>query len=156
MQIEYKLEGALDYINLPRTSQVPMRCHELWRQTCFELFFGIKGDPSYWEVNLSPSGCWNVYHLTDYRTGMREEKSLGQPTFRVVSDGEFWSLFCTIDLKGFIDDCSDLEVGVCAVLQTTDGSISYWAIDHPGTVPDFHNRGSFCVQLPGAEKFNNE
>ena len=151
LNIEYRLEGGLDCIRWPGTSRAQSRCHELWRQTCFELFFGVKGDPSYREVNLSPSGCWNVYHFTDYRTGMREDTSLGHPVFRVICDNAFWSLVCTINLKGFIDDHFDLEVGVCSVLQTTDGNLSYWAIDHPETVPDFHNRTGFCVQLPGVE-----
>jgi hypothetical protein len=156
VQIEYKVEGALDLVNWPTTSQVKGRCHELWRQSCFELFFAIKGDSSYWEVNLSPNDCWNVYYFTDYRAGMREEKFVGQPVCRVAADGDLLSLTCTLEIKGFIDDCSDLEVGVSSVLQTTDGSASYWAIDHCGKEPDFHNRSSFSVALPGADESNNE
>lgn len=156
VQIDYMVEGELNRINWPRTTQGSERCHELWRQTCFELFFGIKDNGAYWEVNLSPSGLWNVYCFTDYRTGMREEKAIDQPVCHVATDGDLLSLSCTVDFKGLIDDCSDLEVGVSSVLQTIDGSASYWAIDHYGRKPDFHNRSSFSIVLPGAEEFNNK
>jgi hypothetical protein len=32
-------------------------------------------------------------------------------------------------------------------MEAIDGSISYWALDHHGTEPDFHNRRSFQVFL---------
>ncbi|MCP4338325.1 MAG: DOMON-like domain-containing protein [Desulfobulbaceae bacterium] len=156
VQIDYMVKGALDRISWPRITQATERCHELWRQTCFELFLGIKDNAAYWEVNLSPSGLWNVYCFSDYRTGMREEKAIAQPVCHIATDGDLLSLNCTIDFNGLIDDCSDLEVGVSSVLQTIDGSNSYWAIDHYGRKPDFHNRSSFSVVLPGAEEFNNE
>jgi hypothetical protein len=156
VEIEYRVEGALELVSWPGTSQVKGRCHELWRQSCFELFFGIKGDIAYWEVNLSPNDCWNMYFFTDHRTGMREEKAIDQPVCHVATDGDLLSLSCTLDFNGLIDDCSDLEVGVSSVLQTTDGSASYWAIDHCGKEPDFHNRSSFFVVLAGVEEFNNE
>lgn len=153
IQIEYKVEGTLDDICWQSNFHVKGRCHELWRQTCFELFFGIKGDSTYWEVNLSPGGCWNIYYFTNYRTGMREERAVGQPVCHVVRGGDHLSLACTLDFNGLIDDFSDLEVGISSVLQTIDGSVSYWALDHHGRKPDFHNRKSFSVVLPGAEEF---
>ncbi len=148
VQIEYQVEGALDRIRWPGPSNTTGRCHGLWRHTCFELFFSIKNKDAYWEVNLCQNDCWNVYHFTQYRTGMREEKSIGQPLFRFVTGGDFLSLTCTLELNGLIDDSSDLEVGVSSVIQATDGGTSYWAIDHQGLVPDFHYRPSFCLGLP--------
>ncbi len=149
--IEYLVEGALDRISWSRTSSNTGRCHELWRQTCFEVFFSSKDEEAYWEVNLCRNGCWNVYHFTNYRTGMREERAIGQPLLRFVTDGDFLSLTCVLELHGLIDDSSDLEIGVSSVIQATDGSTSYWAIDHQGSVPDFHKRSSFCLGLPAME-----
>jgi hypothetical protein len=153
--IDYQMEGALDRISWSKTSSVTGRCHELWRQTCFELFFSIKDEAAYWEVNLCRNDCWNVYHFTNYRTGMREERAIGQPVFRFVTDGDLLSLTCVLELNGLIDDLSDLEVGVSSVIQAADGSTSYWAIEHQGLVPDFHNRPSFCLGLPGITKIEN-
>ncbi len=151
IQIEYQVKGALDCVHWPGTSPVTGRCHELWRQTCFELFFGMQGTSAYWEVNLSPNGCWNIYRFTDYRSGMREELLVEQPVCRVVEDDDLFSLRCTIDCKALIDESADLELAVSCVIQDTQGSISYWAIDHHGPEPDFHNRASFSMVLPGTK-----
>ncbi len=40
--LEYTLEGSLQGIDTSSISSINNRCHELWRHTCFELFFGIK------------------------------------------------------------------------------------------------------------------
>jgi hypothetical protein len=40
-----------------------------------------------------------------------------------------------------------LEVGVSAVLQSSSGELSYWAVAHPGSEPDFHHREGFCLKL---------
>ena len=145
--VKYQVEGALHRVNWPRTSGITGRCHELWRQTCFELFFAIKGEAAYWEVNLGLNDCWNIYHFSDYRNGMRQEESIAPPLCRVVVDGNLLSLTCALKFNNVIDDSSDLVVGVSSVIQATDGSTSYWAIDHCDLKPDFHNRSSFCLNL---------
>ena len=154
--VEYRIAGALDIIRWPRTLPTAGRCHELWRQTCFELFFGMKGTPAYWEVNWVPCGawgregtCWNVYHFAGYRSQMREEEVIGAPVCRVMQDPGFLSFPCTIHCAGLLDDSSDLHIGVSSVIEATDGSLSYWAVDHHGAEPDFHNRSSFSMLLPG-------
>ncbi len=147
--IEYKVQGALEQILWPSLPVIPGRCHELWRHSCFELFFAVKGEPAYWEVNLSLNGCWNVYRFEGYRTGMKEEGGVSQPYCHVVEDSDLLSLTCSLDLHGIIGDSAELEVGLSSVLEATDGSISYWAIAHPGAAPDFHDRRSFLASLPG-------
>ena len=146
--VEYQVEGALDRICWPSTSGTSGRCHELWRQTCFEFFFSIKDDAAYWEVNLCLNDCWNVYHFSNYRSGMRQEESIDPPLCRVVVDGNLLSFTCALKIDNLIDDSSGVEVGISSVIQATDGSTSYWAIDHCDSKPDFHNRSSFCLNLP--------
>lgn len=143
--IEYKIQGALERINRPSISPVAGRCHELWRHTCFELFLGIQGETAYWEVNLSPSGCWNIYHFDDYRTGMREESTIGPPLCRIISDIDSLSLSCSLEYNSIIDNASSIEIGVSSVVEAIDGRTSYWAIEHHGTEPDFHDRRSFQI-----------
>jgi hypothetical protein len=36
-----------------------------------------------------------------------------------------------------------MEIGLTAVIETTDGQFSYWALHHPTERPDFHHRGGF-------------
>jgi len=41
-----------------------------------------------------------------------------------------------------------LEVGIAAVIQGSDGALSYWALHHPAAEADFHHRGGFTIQVP--------
>ncbi len=146
--IKYRVEGKLDQIGWPAPRSVISRCQQLWQKTCFEFFFGIPGDSAYWEVNLDPNGCWNVYHFTGYRQGMREEEAVGRPCCLAAMDATLFSLTCRIDIHRFVPDLAGREIGVAAVILDRAGVAGYWAIDHPGKVPDFHNRRSFLVTLP--------
>lgn len=150
----YQVKGALDCVNWRGIPPVTGRRHELWRQTCFELFFGIQGAAAYWEMNLSPNGCWNIYRFMDYRIGMREEAFVDQPVCNIVEDDGLFSICCTIDCKALFNDSSNLELAVSSVIQDAGGSISYWAMDHYGPVPDFHNRAGFSMVLPGINECN--
>jgi len=149
--IEFRLQGSLDDINLSSMSSVAQvgRRHELWRHTCFELFFASPGKAAYWELNLCPSGCWNVYHFAGYRTTMREERTIAQPLCQVVKEADLLSMTCTLNFSTLVDDVCQLDIGIAAVIEAADGSISYWAIEHPGVQPDFHDRRSFLLALPG-------
>ncbi|MGB3223487.1 MAG: DOMON-like domain-containing protein [Desulforhopalus sp.] len=141
--IEYKLQGPLKCIKWPSILPADKRCHDLWRHTCFELFFGIQGDASYWEMNLSPSGCWNIYSFDNYRDGMREDRTIGSPVCRIISDTDSLSLSCSLGYNSIINNDSPIEIGLCSVVEGMDGSTSYWAIEHHGAEPDFHDRRSF-------------
>ncbi len=43
------------------------RAHELWKDTCFELFWSEVGKSDYYECNVSAGGKWNIYHFDSYR-----------------------------------------------------------------------------------------
>jgi hypothetical protein len=143
--VEYQLQGPLECIKRPSILPVAERRHELWRHTCFELFFGIQGEAAYWEVNLSPSGCWNIYHFDNYRIGMREDSTIEPPLCRIISDTDSLSLSCSLKYNSIIDNASPIEVGISSVVEAIDGSTSYWAIEHHGAEPDFHDRRSFQI-----------
>lgn len=151
LHITFCVKGLLDHIRWPPTSSCPDRLHELWRSTCFEMFIAEKEKPKYWEVNLRPDGCWNVYRFDDYRTGMRDELAIAQPTCSIVMEVSTFSLHCSVDLSDIIADSSDIVVGIASVIEGCDGSISYWAIAHSDVKPDFHNRRSFMLKLPGID-----
>lgn len=151
IQIEYRLAGPLADILWPQKTKVLSRRHELWRTTCFEVFFAVKGESSYREVNLDPNGCWNIYLFTNYRAQMREEPGVDQPLCRATVKKDLYTLNCAIDCRGLVDDSADLELSVSSVIQAVDGNISYWAIVHHGSEPDFHKRTSFSMVLPGVK-----
>jgi hypothetical protein len=149
LSIEYRLEGDLQSIVWPAPCSTISRRHELWRQTCFEIFFGIPGEAAYWEVNLGSGSCWNLYNFTGYRKGMQEDTAVDRLSSHVVRDDRAFSLSCRIDVNKLVPDCQGLEVGVAAVLLDTTGATAYWAIDHFENTPDFHSRRSFVIVLPG-------
>ena len=40
-----------------------------------------------------------------------------------------------------------MRIGLSAVIEDTAGSLSYWALHHPRSKPDFHHRGGFILRL---------
>lgn len=152
LSIEYRLEGDLRSVVWPAPFPAISRCHELWRQTCFEFFFGVPGESAYWEVNLGPGGCWNLYQFGGYRQGMREDAAVERLACHVVRENDTFSLTCRIDVCKLVSDCQGLEAGVAGVILRTTGGTEHWAIDHLENVPDFHSRRSFLIVLPGVAK----
>jgi hypothetical protein len=119
----------------------------LWRETCLELFLAPENVPHYWEVNLSPAGHWNVYGFRAYRQGLHEEPALTALPFTVTREPAALSLALELDMTGLIFPDQALELAIAAVIQAVDGSLTYWALAHPGSRPDFHRRDAFVITL---------
>jgi hypothetical protein len=67
LELSWRLAGDLDALVLPDPSETRRRCDGLWQTTCLEAFWGFAGQDAYWELNLAPSGDWNLYRLNHYR-----------------------------------------------------------------------------------------
>ena len=126
----FRIKGDIAKLVIPPAVQ-PRRTDGLWKTTCFEIFAAGEG-AGYREYNLSPSGQWAAYDFDDYRTGMRD----------VSAD---------VELKvSCIDSCLELIakivaefpnpilIGLTAVIEETDGAISYWSTAFAPGKPDFH------------------
>ena len=129
----------------------PQRCDGLWKHTCFEAFIAAAGCSAYWEFNLSPAGDWNVYRFDGYRAGQRIETSYQQLPFdRTCMQALFTlNLQCPLppDLRQSLQGGAELELGLTAVLEQRGGELSYWALQHPGSEPDFHDRRGWLLRL---------
>lgn len=143
-----KLRGRLEDVLLPERAAAPSRRDKLWQQTCFELFVAPAGSPQYWEVNLSPSGNWNVYAFDAYREGMREEQAVTALPCRIERRPDSLTLEFTFPLASIIAAEQTVELACSAVIQDRNGQFQYWALRHCGPQPDFHWRDSFCLSLP--------
>jgi hypothetical protein len=144
----YLLAGKIEEVLFPAKSMNPTRKDDLWKMTCFELFLAIKDQSQYWEFNMSPSGDWNVYQMDEYRRiGFREETSIRQLPFEVRNEADVFTLDGIVDLNPVIQESQLLEIGITAIIQSTDGHETYWALSHPAPVPDFHLRESFILEL---------
>jgi len=144
LDLQYVVEGDASRLLIPAPAK-PYRTDELWRSTCFELFIREEGQ-GYSEINLSPSGQWAAYRFPTYR-GVAEPLGLDEPP-RIWFSREPFGLLLTalisIELKG------NGPIGLSAVVEEKDGTISYWALAHPRGAPDFHHPDCFALELPAA------
>ncbi|WP_339137926.1 MAG: DOMON-like domain-containing protein [Candidatus Electrothrix sp. GW3-4] len=150
LQLAYELRGSVDKVLLPPPEAAPQRRDGLWQASCFELFIGKKGSPQYWEINLSPSGDWQVYAFTGYRQGMGEETAITALPLnqqRHPTQSTSYRLTLDLPLERLIAPDQPIEVAVTAILQGQNGQQAFYALSHCGPQPDFHLRASFLLQL---------
>ena len=147
LNLEYLLQGDLSTVIIPSPANTPTRKHQLWQTTCFEFFLGIDHAPKYWEFNLSPTGDWNIYRFTDYRQGMQEEIAFTSLPFDSRQQANFFKINLEINLDLIIDLNTDLDIAISTVIKSSKEKISYWALTHPETKADFHNRDSFIIHI---------
>ncbi len=147
LAISYTLEGDLKEVAITPPSNTPSRQHELWEDTCFEFFLGIKDSQRYWEFNLSAAGHWNVYRFDGYRQGMEEEIAFENLPFNVQNQADNLTLALNVDLDKIISTEQAIEISITTVIKYRNGEVNYWALTHRGTEADFHLRSSFIVEL---------
>jgi len=145
--ISYSLTGAISEIIIPAPADMPERRNNIWQETCFEFFLGLKDDARYWEFNLSPSRNWNVYRFKAYREGKQEEEAFTSLPFNVISSTYALVLDLEFDLDKIIPENEKLKAGISAVLKHRDGNTTHWALTHPDQQADFHKRESFIIEL---------
>lgn len=129
------------------------RRDELWNSTCFEVFFGPADTRNYFEMNLGPSGDWNIYAFDDYRAGMRAVVDAHPPLESHDEAASGDHLVWTGRIHAGSGELKDaftrpsLVLGATAVIEYEDGMREYWALSHAGAKPDFHLRESFRLVL---------
>ena len=140
----YVLTGDLSALRIPEYRS-PQRSDALWQHTCCEAFVMAGDGPGYREFNFSPSGEWAAYSFQRYRNA--GETVVGsKPEIRVSRSADRLELAAEFD-AGLTLDCRSLRLGLSAVVEQTDGGLSYWALRHPPGRPDFHHLDAFALQL---------
>ncbi len=143
LRLRYELTGDLMQLRMP-APQPPVAVDGLWEHTCFEAFIGVEGDASYHEFNFSPSGQWAAYSFSDYR--LRNDWTVRQmPMISVTrTDGRLLleAVIAAADLPPNRAG-KPFQLGLTAVIESNDGSHSYWALHHPESCPNFHHRAGF-------------
>lgn len=135
-------------IDIPERNHNPSRVKGLWENTCFELFVAASGSGQYWEINVSPSGDWNVFRFDRYEearriSDLREETLVASLPSTTREQSGSLSLEFEFNLDGLVGEDQSLEIGISAVVKSNKRS--YWALAHCGARPDFHRRDSFIL-----------
>ena len=154
LELVWRLTGDLDALVLPEPSQSRRRCDGLWQTTCLEAFWGFAGQDAYWELNLAPSGDWNLYRLSHYRGPLTPVALVVPPAWQVRRSARELEVAVELDLGEVAGGDESgvaglpLEVSLTAVIERVGEGVSYWALAHTGVEPDFHRRDSFGLGLP--------
>ena len=146
---DYTVAGDVTAIRLAQPGE-PLPADDLWRTTCFEAFVGTEGSTRYTEFNFAPSRAWACYALEDYRHPPHPACMTEDPvTIETVAYNKIVALQATV--PGAALPGGERVIGLSAVIETTDGTKSYWAIRHAPDAPDFHDRETFALQLARPE-----
>lgn len=147
VKLEFHLSGALDELVIPQRGEQITRNNGLWETTCFECFLRCENSNGYREVNISPSGCWNVYRFSGYREGMGEESTVTSLPSKIQRTDASFSLCCLIPVQDLFQADQGIRLGLSCVLEYKNGEKSFLAITHPGEQPDFHHPDGMVQQL---------
>lgn len=139
--VRYMVEGDLGRVAWPQLGQGG-RADGLWRATCLEAF--LWEGPGYLEYNFSPSGAWAAYRFDSYRQGGRPVPETASPACEALEPGAR-----SAELEAVFErPAGAVRIGLSAVIEAVDGTMSYWALAHPSDKPDFHHPDSFVLELP--------
>jgi hypothetical protein len=132
-EAEFRLDGHVPTIILPPPAAAE-RIDNLWKTTCFEIFWQPLGDTYYREFNLSPSGRWAAYDFDSFREGMRDA-----PVDSI-------SIACSHDAEGLVLKASiasklpaPAQVALNAIVEHPGGGLQFWALAFPPGKPEFHS-----------------
>jgi hypothetical protein len=149
LNLSYALEGILSGIRIPE-AHAAGRADRLWKHTCFEAFLGVEGVSSYVEFNFAPSGAWAIYRFSGYRDGMATVTPAKAPRITARKEQHRLTLEAVITLDEIFTPAvaGPMRMALAAVVEASDGSLSYWALRHAPGKPDFHHPDGFAMQLP--------
>jgi len=146
LSFRYTLAGRLGGVKIPGR-RASLRADELWRHTCFEAFLKAPGGSGYRELNFSPSGEWAAYRFDAYRAGMAVDPELDVPQLDIRSAADVLEMRAQVRLPSVLCAAPALAVALAAVVESIDGTLSYWALRHAGAKPDFHHPEGFMLEL---------
>ncbi|EXI76633.1 MAG TPA: DOMON-like domain-containing protein [Candidatus Accumulibacter phosphatis] len=154
LMLAYRLRGDMVRLLIPPPA-APDRADGLWEHSCFEAFVGIAGEPGYHEFNFSPSGEWAGYAFAGYRQPAVLAAPLPAPRLTATLSAGRLELEVLIAAAALPPNAAAarLQIGLAAVVEAADvvdGSHSYWSLHHPASLPDFHHRDGFRLELDPA------
>lgn len=148
LALTFTLVGDVAHLRIPPL-QSPRRADRLWQHTCCEAFVAVQGTPAYYEFNFAPSTEWAVYAFRAYREGgpLAEEDLAPGIAVRNGADRLELDAILRLDRLPLLLPSARLRLALAAVVEETDGRLSYWALKHAPGKPDFHQAEGFALEL---------
>lgn len=142
--ISYKVQGDLASIDLGPGVPNHARVIKLWEKSCFELFIKNSKD-NYIEFNFSPEFEWNCFYFEKKGDALAEYARMNCLKTDILLSLEVFHLIVEIDKSKFPEGffAGDLSAGITSVIKEKSGKMSYWALSHNDTRPNFHHFDSF-------------
>lgn len=150
LKVAYELIGDIDQLLLPDPLLSPGRVIGLWESTCFEMFIKNGTDEQYLEFNVSSEYNWNVFHFPNKKARLKEYQGISNLGVSAVTSEKNFCLSYWIPLdklpSHFWMD-GNMNIGLTAVVESKQGTITHWALKHADTKPNFHHEDSFIFHL---------
>lgn len=149
LSFAFTAHGTIGAVRLPHMHS-PRRGDELWKHTCFEAFVRAKDGAAYCEFNFAPSLQWAAYSFDSYRANMQIAKEIDTLRIEVDADPADCRVQAFPELDGLqnIPDDAEWQIALAAVIEETNGRLSYWALSHAPGTPDFHHPDGFALAFP--------
>lgn len=138
-EAEFRFEGDITSIKVPQPAP-SARTDNLWKTSCFEIFWQPIGGSWYREFNLSPSGRWAAYDFDSFREGMRDAPV---DAISVSCSHNERELILRASIAAELPDPA--QVALNAVVEHADGGIQFWALAFLPGKPEFHSEA--CRQF---------
>ena len=148
LTLAYVVKANIRELRIPAL-RPPRRMDRLWEHTCFEAFVQVSDRSAYYELNFSPSSEWAAYAFRGYRDGapIEGEDLVSEIIFRFDEDRIELTAMVRLLRLPLVRPGTNLRLGLSAVIEEQDGTLSYWALKHPAENPDFHHPDSFTLEL---------
>ncbi|MGZ3788543.1 MAG: hypothetical protein ACXVLQ_08480 [Bacteriovorax sp.] len=148
--LSFRIKEGLSLIDLGSSTPRKERTMQLWEKTCFEFFLKNE-EGSYVEFNFSPNFEWNCFYFQKKGDAIKEWETMNRPATEILLSIDHYFLFVEMRKelfpKGFFDTSTQLQAGITSVIKDVKGGLSYWALTHKDTRPNFHQFDSFTITL---------
>lgn len=136
----YEIENPFQELHLLASDS--NRTHQLWKETCFEMFWSPRNQEKYWELNISSAGLWNIYEFSAYRSPQPPLETKNWLLHSIHSN----TTRMQVELFSSIYKSEIFDMNFSAVLKYKNSELSYWSVQHAKMKADFHQRDLFAIQ----------
>ncbi len=100
-----------------------------------------------------PSGAWALHEFRAYRDGTVLDDVALAPAIAVETSPRSLALAATVPLARWPRSYRErpLRLGLAAVVEDVNGGLSFWALRHVASRPDFHDPEARTLRLAPPE-----